>query len=462
MLQAGNALTNHSLKTGIMKINFDLTSSQEAFPVAANNRIRSLDVLRGVAVLGILLMNIPEFSMPGRYSELFRTDMHTVDFWIRAVIMIFWEGKMRALFSLLFGAGILLFILNKKTAAGTSTRLFYQRMFWLVLLGLADAHLLLWDGDILYYYGIIGMIAFLFRKLKPQYLVLGIPLVAAVEFIVQTSYYQGMREKRIAYVEVTKALSPGKTPDAKQQEVLTQWRELEQTFIPNDQDIADNTRIMKSDYSTIAAHKRKQTWILQTSYLIYGLWDPLALMLLGMALFKWGFLTGEWTRRKYLWTAIVGYGLGLPLVIWDFCYSFIYYPDLSAYFLQMEQHPIVWMNLIYPVQRILLVMAHAAVIMLILRSGKCKQVIDRLSAVGQMALTNYVMQSVICTLLFFGYGLNLYATLQYSQIFYVVAGIWLIQLFISQLWLKYFHFGPLEWLWRTLTYWKIQPMRKRR
>jgi len=185
------------------------------------------------------------------------------------------------------------------------------------------------------------------------------------------------------------------------------------------------------------------------------------LMLLGMALFKWGFLTGEWTRRKYLWTAIVGYGLGLPLVIWDFCYSFIYYPDLSVYFLQMEQHPIVWMNLIYPVQRILLVMADAAIIMLILRSEKCKQVIDRLSAVGQMALTNYVMQSVICTLLFFGYGLNLYATLQYSQIFYVVAGIWLIQLFISRLWLKYFHFGPLEWLWRTLTYWKIQPMRKR-
>lgn len=430
-------------------------------PVTNRNRIYALDVLRGIAVLGILLINIPEFSMPRRFSEAFRTDIHTVDFWIRAFVTIFWEGKMRALFSLLFGAGILLFIINKKTTAKISTRFFYRRMFWLILFGLADAHLLLWDGDILYYYGVIGMIAFLFRKLKPQYLALGIPLVAIVEFIVQTSFYQDIREKRLAYVQVTKELAPGEKPDAEQKQVLAQWRDIEQSFIPNDQDVTENTRIMKSDYPAIAAKIRNRSWEMQTTYLIYGLWDPLALMLLGMALFKWGFLTGRWTRKKYLLTAMMGYGLGLPLVIWDFSYAYIYYPNLAASFSQMELHAIVWMNFIYPVQRIVLVMAHIAVIMLIIRAGWFSYLSRCLAATGQMALTNYVMQSVICTILFFGYGFNLFATMQYHQIFYVVAVIWLVQLFISPLWLKYFYFGPLEWLWRTLTYQKIQPMLKK-
>lgn len=431
-------------------------------PVATNKRIHSIDVLRGVAVLGILLMNIPEFSMPRRYSEAFRTDMHSIDFWIRAVIMICWEGKMRALFSLLFGAGILLFILNKKTTPGVSIALFYRRMFWLILFGLADAHLLLWDGDVLYSYGVIGMIAFLFRRVNPKYLVLGIPLVAIIEFTIQTSYYQDMRQKRFAYMQATKELSPGQKPDAKQEEALSQWREIEQTFIPNDQDIIENTQIMKSDYAAIAAKIRKLSWQLQTTYLVYGLWDPLALMLLGMALFKWGFLTGEWSKKKYLCTALLGYGLGLPLVIFDFCYAYIYFPNLAATFSHMEQHSIVWINLVYPVQRILLVMAHAAVIMLIIQSGMWKNFIGGLGAVGRMALTNYVMQSIICTLFFFGYGLNFYATFRYHEIFYVVFAIWILQFWLSSIWLNYFQFGPLEWLWRTLTYRKIQPMRKNR
>ncbi len=430
-------------------------------PIDNSRRLYSIDVLRGVAVLGILIMNIPEFSMPPRYSEVFRTDISSVDFWIRAIVVIFWEGKMRALFSLLFGAGILLFIINKKTTPGVSRLLFYRRMFWLILLGLADAHLLLWEGDVLYYYGIIGMIAFLFRKVSPKYLILGIPLVAIIEFAVQTSYYQEMRQKRFAYLQVSKDLSPDQRPDERQQEALTQWREIEQTFIPNDQDIIENTRIMKSDYATIATKIRKQSWLYQTTYLIYGLWDPLALMLLGMALFKWGFLTGGWTQKKYIYTALLGYGMGLPLVIWDFCYSYTYFPDLSAYLLHMERHPIAWINLIYPVQRILLVMAHAAVVMIIIKSGTAKHLMQRLAAVGQMALTNYIMQSLICTLFFFGYGLSFYDSFRYHEIFYVMFAIWILQLLLSTVWLNYFKFGPMEWLWRTLTYWKIQPMKKK-
>jgi len=217
---------------------------------------------------------------------------------------------------------------------------------------------------------------------------------------------------------------------------------------------------MKSDYSIVAKKIRKTSWDWQTKYQIYGLWDPLALMLLGIALFKWGFFTNQWSTKQYKMAMLVGYGIGFPLVLYDFYFNFVYYPNLEASFVQMEKHPIVWVNLIYPFQRILLVMAHASLVILIIKSGALKSFLGRLAAVGQMALTNYVMHTVICTLFFFGYGFNYYAELEFYKIFYVVFLIWIMQLIISPIWLRYYNFGPLEWLWRSLTYWKMQPMRK--
>ncbi|HRO47416.1 DUF418 domain-containing protein [Agriterribacter sp.] len=429
-------------------------------PVSQANRIPSVDVLRGIALLGILLMNITEFSMPQRYSEAFRTDPSNVNFWVRAVMLVFFEGKMRAMFSMIFGAGILLFIANKKARESVITFLFYRRMGWLILFGLVDAHLLLWEGDILYFYGVIGMIAFLFRKMKPQYLIIALPLVAIVEFVTQTMFYQDIRQKRLDYVQVKQSIGL-QQPDESQKKVLAEWREMELSFIPNDQDIIENTSKMKSGYSTVAKKVRKASLEFQTKYLIYGIWDPLALMLLGMALYKWGFFTGKWTRRKYKWTALLGYGAGLPLVLYDFYYGYTYFPNLAAVFVHMEKHVIAWINLIYPVQRILLVLAHTSLILLIFQSGILQSQFRRLAAVGQMALTNYVMQTVICTLFFFGYGLNYFGRLEYYQVFYIVCFIWLLQFFLSPLWLRYFRFGPLEWLWRSLTYHQVQPMRKK-
>jgi uncharacterized protein len=430
-------------------------------PVEQASRIQSIDVLRGIALLGILLMNIPEFSMPSRYSEPFRTDTGNVNFWVRAVITVFFEGKMRALFCMVFGAGILLFIVNKKASYKKIAGLFYRRMTWLVLFGLVDAHLLLWTGDILYYYGLIGMIAFLFAKLKPWLLILGIPLVAIVEFASGNIFYQDIRGKRIEYVAANKALSNGQTLDSTQKQALDNWRQIELSFIPNDDDIKEKTKIMKSGYSAVAQKIRKETFDYQTKYLLYGLWDPLALMLLGMALYKWGFFSNQWSRRKYQRMALIGYGLGLPLVLFDFYYGFVHFPTLAASLELMERTPVQWINLIYPVQRILLVLAHTSVIMLLLRSAQNMRWAERLASVGQMALTNYIMQSVICTLFFFGYGLNFYAELEYYQIFYVVIGVWILQLIISPVWLRRYWFGPLEWVWRTLTYWGKQPFRKK-
>lgn len=430
-------------------------------PVSQSQRIIALDILRGVALLGILLMNIPGFSMPDYFSEAFRSNPKDVNFWVRAVEIIFFEGKMRALFSAIFGAGIILFTINKERDGGSSTALFYRRMAWLVVFGLIHSHILLWAGEILYYYGVIGMIAFLFRKMKPRYLAMAIPLLAIIEFVASTIFFQDIRGKRIAFTEAVTAQKENRPLSDAQNLALKEWKEIEMDLIPSREVAAEHTVSMKSDYSTVAKYIRKISWEGQTKYLIYSIWDPLALMLLGMALFKWGFLTLEWSRKDYLRTILIGYGLGYPLVIWNFYYNYINFPTLEAGLVHMEQHAINWMDLIYPVQRILLMMAHAALILLAIQAGMFSGLFNRLRAVGQMAFTNYIVHTLICTFIFFGYGLNYFAEVEFYKIYSVVFAIWILQLSYSAPWLKRFLFGPCEWLWRSLTYGKIQPMKRK-
>ncbi|HQR06098.1 MAG TPA: DUF418 domain-containing protein [Gemmatales bacterium] len=433
-----------------------------AAPVAEAQRLKIIDALRGVALLGILLMNIPGFSMAQYSSEVYRSDPTNVNFWVSAVISVFFEGKMRALFGMVFGAGIVLFVTKKEQAGTPVTLLFYRRMFWLVIFGLIHAHLILWIGDILYLYGICGMIVYLLRNIKPIYLVMAVPLVALVDFGAGTLFYQHIRTQRIAYVEASTAVAAKKPLTAEQTKALADWRELEKSLIPNRQDAQDNTRKMKSDYATVAGYLRPLSLQFQTKFIIIEVWDSIALMLLGIALYRWAFLSGQWSNSSYWKVLAIGYGIGLPLVSYNFYHGFLTHPNHEASLARMELVPIEWTSLIYPFQRILLVLAHASVIILLYKANVAPRLFRSLIAVGQMAFTNYIMHSVICTLFFFGYGLNYYGEFQYYQIYFVVFGIWIVQLILSPIWLHYFLFGPLEWLWRSLTYWKIQPFRRMR
>jgi uncharacterized protein len=431
-----------------------------AAPVAENQRIETIDILRGFALLGILLMNIPGFSMADYSFEAFKNDPGTFNFWLYQFIGVFFEGKMRAMFGMVFGAGLLLFIANKGTKGASVHALYYRRMFWLLIFGLIHAHLILWIGEILYLYAVCGMILYLFRNVAAKYLVWAVPIVAIASFVAGTIQYQNIRAKRIAYVEATTSQSQNQTLTAAQTKALTEWREIEKTMIPNREDAKENTRKMKSDYATVAGYLRPLAWDGQTKYLPFEVWDSLALMLLGLALFKWGFLTGSWSTKQY-WTVLkIGYGLGLPLVMYSSYYAFRHFTTIEANLARMEQVPINWIGLIYPFQRILIVLGHASALILLSKSGVAQGLCRRLAAVGRMALSNYISHSIICTLFFFGYGLNYFAELEYYQIYFVVLVIWAIQLIISPIWLKYFLFGPLEWLWRSLTYWKLQPMKR--
>jgi uncharacterized protein len=432
-----------------------------AAPVSESRRIQLLDALRGFALLGILLMNIPFFALPLNYAEAFKGNPASIDFWVHAVITVLFEGKMRALFGMIFGAGVILFVSKKELDGKPVAFLFYRRMFWLVVFGLIHAHLLLWFGDILYLYGLCGMLVFLFRKVKPIYLVMGVPLVAAFDFSANALLYQYFRTSRIAYVEARTAQEQNRPLSDSQRLALSRWRELEQTLFQSPEVVDENTRKMKSGYRAVASYVRKLSFEFEAKFVPIIIWDSLALMLLGAALFRWGFLTGQCSNRSYWKVLIVGYGLGLPLVIYSFYQDYLHHPNLEATLRRMKEVPVEWVNLIYPCQRILLVLAHVSAFILFYKSGHAARMFRWLAAVGRMAFTNYIMQTVICTLIFFGYGLNYYAELRFYQLFFIAAAIWAFQLITSPLWLRFFLFGPLEWVWRSLTYWRIQPFRRR-
>jgi uncharacterized protein len=431
-----------------------------AAPVPEAERVRLLDALRGIALLGILLMNIPAFAMPNYFSESFRTDPANVNFWVEAVVTVVFDGKMRALFGMIFGAGVLLFVAKKERTGKSVTGLFYRRMMWLVLFGLIHAHVILWVGDILYLYGVCGAVVYLFRNANPKYLVLGVPLVAAFDFTAGTVFYRAVRDARIGYADARRAVADGRPLTADQADAAERWREIERTIVPNREDAREITRKMKSDYPTVASYVRPLALKIQTLFLPLTIWDSLALMLLGLALYRWGFLTGRWANRDYRRVMAVGYGLGLPLVGFSFYHNYLTAPNLEATLSRIETVPIEWVGLIYPFQRIFLVLAHVSAVVLAYKTGSGRWLFRRLEAVGQMAFTNYIMQSVICTLVFFGYGQNYYAEWEYYQIFFVVFAVWVLQLVVSPLWLRYFLYGPLEWVWRSLTYWRVQPFRR--
>jgi len=322
---------------------------------------------------------------------------------------------------------------------------------------LAHAHLILWMGDILYFYGLIGMLAFLFRKMKPKYLAMGVPIVAVIGFVANTLFMQNIRGKYLEYKEAIALKEAGTELGEKELVSIEAWEETRKEMIPNKKEVVEHTALMKGSYSDVASHVRPKAWDGQFKYLIFSIWDMLALMLLGIALYKWGFLTMQWTQAQYKKTIWIGYGVGLPLVIFSFIHNTIHFPNVETALKFFEEHPINWVALIYDFQRILIMMAHVALVILIYQKGYFTRLMHGLRAVGQTAFTNYIMHSVICTLVFFGYGLNQYAEWEYYQLYYLVIGIWIFQLIISPIWLKYFLFGPLEWLWRCLTYGRIQP-----
>jgi len=209
---------------------------------------------------------------------------------------------------------------------------------------------------------------------------------------------------------------------------------------------------MHKDYFSVLLYKAPINQSMQTYVMYrYFFWDIFAMMLLGIAFLKNGILKAAKSNQYYLMMVLIGYGIGLTTNFFETRYI------VSRNF---EIIPMALTEVTYDLGRVSTTLGHIGVIMLFIKSGILPFLQKSLAAVGQMAFTNYIMQTIICNTIFLGFGFSMYGRLQRYELYYIVFSIWIFQLIISPIWLKYFRFGPMEWLWRSLTYWKKQPFRK--
>lgn len=429
-----------------------------AAPVSQQERIIILDSLRGIAILGILLMNIPGFAMPdpviGDPSVLHESG---IDFKTWYFIEWFMEGSQRALFSMLFGAGIILFISRQeKRADGLwPADYFFRRQLWLLVFGLFNAFILLWFWDILFHYACIGMILFTFRRLSPKALIIG----AVISLLLMTARenLDAYRDRKMIYRgEMIAKIDTAKTKLTDlQKEDLGAMTGFKERASQNEKvkKMDKNLAVVRGGYDRFYEYQSERSFRTHIYFLYYGGWDILVFMFLGMAFFKNGILMGQANNKVYWVMFIGGLGLGLilsyfrlqPLIDNKFNY-FDYTKNTSFEF--------------YEISRTCRAIGIFGLIMLLYKSGWLKWLFALMRPVGQMAFTNYLVQSLVVGLFFYGIGFGMFGKLHRFEIYYVVAGTWLLQIIYSHIWLRYFQFGPLEWCWRSLTYWKKQPMKK--
>lgn len=422
-------------------------------PIKISDRIQSLDVMRGIVLFGILLMNINGFGLSGAYEDPTVSGGATgwdLTTWITANLLF--EGTMRALFSLLFGVGmfILLDRLYKKNAGIEAANIYFRRLTWLLIFGLIHGYLLLWDGEILFNYALMGFLVFSFRNLAPKKLI----LIAVFLFSVGALWTYSDYKKDVKFVnqvELAKTFtSEGKTLTKELKEASNKWEKREWERSPEGvKEYNDNMHKGYFDLVDFLApinleHNEHFPYR-------YDLWDVLSMMLLGIALYKLNILSAEKSFRFYGRMAISGYAIGICVNYYEIRTII----DSNFSLLGFSKS-----YLTYDLGRVPVALGHIALIMIFCKSNFLTWLKNRLAAVGKMALTNYIMHSIICMFVFTGVGFGLFGKLQRHELLYVVFSIWVFQLILSPIWLKYYYFGPLEWLWRYLSYLKKYPFKK--
>lgn len=432
----------------------DVPTAAVFAPVGERERVDSVDVVRGVATLGILLMNIVGMGMPdpaywdpsGWGGD---TGWNLWAWWISAVGF---EGTQRALFSLLFGAGVLLFTSRggEKDGGLPVADAWYRRTIWLVVFGFVHAYVLLWPGEILYAYGLMGMFLFPLRNVRPGRLFLvGLALLLVGAGLYLRDNLHAIEVHRLADA-AEEARRAGETPTPEQEAARQEWIETKAEMKPSLERREEMVRAMQAGYWSAARERAVMThWMHTEFHYRYAYFDVLSMMLIGMALFKWGVLHAALAPWKYVAMVAAGYGLGLPVNVYETATYARSGFDLGTSY---------QVAVTYDLGRLLLVTGHLGVILLFCRSGWLPGLARCLAAVGRMALTNYILQTVITTTVFV--GLAQFGRWERYQLYFLVAAIWLFQLVVSPLWLRCFHFGPLEWCWRSLTYLRRPPFRR--
>lgn len=399
----------------------------------------TLDAMRGFAVMGIVAMNIIAFAMP-EWAYITPVAYGGNSFadqiaWFFSFVLI--DGKMRGLFSLLFGASMML-VIDRAVAKGESAaQVHYRRMVWLALFGLAH-YFFIWFGDILFLYAIIGMIAFRFRNWAPERLVKVALIIFAVGLglwglqlvgLQLWQYYATRPDASAALADGFRKMMEG--PD----------------FNMN---IAADLALHRGHYGAIVAD-RFDDWSAPLTTVLQSVGETLPLMMIGMAMNKSGFITGTWAAADYRrWAKrLIPAGLLLTGI-------------LAAWLIISEYNSITALAIFFfwgAIPRLMLTVGYAAMLILLIGRYQNHALLTRVAATGRAAFSNYLGTSIIMTTIFYGYGFGLFGDFGRAGLWLFVIGAWGVMLLWSKPWLKAFRYGPLEWLWRSLSRGNLQSMR---
>ena len=399
-------------------------------------RFQSLDALRGFAVMGILLMNIIAFAMPdGAYispAAYGGTSAADIATWMLAFVLV--DSKMRALFSILFGASMLLVYERAEATGEDGATVHFRRMVWLLLFGLTHFYFV-WSGDILTLYSLCGLIGIILLGIAPHNMKRTAIILFAISFCIMGLTIGGMWAMRLP-AGVTAA-----------------YASMIEDIVPSSAAaIADAVALHQSSYAAITYDKLSNEWMAPLEALVSGGFETLGLMVIGMILLRNGFLTGEWDDAAYAKVMRRAYAFGIPpligLALWGWGSGFD--PLVMVGNLVLFSIPFSFVVAI----------GHAALALRIIKAFSASGVIDRVGAAGRMAFSNYVGTSLLMTTLFYGYGCGWYGELSRARSYIIVPIMWALILLWSKPWLDRYHYGPLEWLWRSAARGQWEVMRK--
>jgi len=400
--------------------------------VTPSTRIASLDILRGVALLGILVMNIQSFGLieAAYWNPTAYGDLTGANRWVSHLAMILVDTKFMAIFSMMFGASTLLILERSQEQGRSPIRTHLRRNSTLLVVGFLHGQLL-WYGDILYHYALCSFALLPFRHRR-----------------VRTLWIWGILILLIAsLILLAGGLTRDHWSEAQRTEFLEGWQ-------PPPEAIDAELRAYRGSWSDQNRFRSTSATEMQTvGFLSYVSWRSLGMMLIGMALYRMGVLHARRSRRFYAGLLAMGFLVGLPMVsLRVFSSEAAGWEPFASFFLHLQWN--YWGSLA-------VALGWIGLVMLVCQAPGMSRRLAPLGDVGRMAFTNYLAQTLIATTIFYGHGLGWFGRLERVQLMGLVVGIWILQIAGSTLWMRYFVYGPAEWAWRWATHMERPPLRRR-
>lgn len=408
-------------------------------PIQNSDRIGSLDFMRGIAILGVLLINIEDFCYPDPWSPYTYGFEGNSDKLARFWVYFLTQGKCYSMLALLFGVGFYSFIerFEKKDIGTKAFEIYGKRLLWLFLFGTAHAYVI-WDGDILHHYAACGLLFFPFKSFKSR--TLACILLIPVALLLINSYVS-VKDTNHRYQQYLQAqqIDP-KVQSPEDLKKIMDWQKDTKIGLADTSVLETPRKTYLQSIEENTKHVKIHMGRIYNQGIFYR---TFIMMILGILLYRSGVFV-NYKSVRYYWPITVA-ALIVALIInyarhyhWSF-ENFIPVTNL-------------WQEWAYTFPKELLGFAY-----ILLFNGLYQVLFKKsptriISNIGRTALSNYILQSILCSILFYGYGFAMYNQFSRLNLLKVVAIIWLMQLLFTWIWLKKFKYGPLEWLWRKLTY----------